>query len=117
MTTSARYAPLDQLFIDGQWVTGADPQHATVNTDPYTGASLATIQHASEAQLDAALHSAARAQKAWALTPPPVRTSLLLRVAALIDTRREELLDWLVRESAVARVARCGRRTGGPRTV
>lgn len=97
--TPARYPHLDQLFIDGQWVTGADPQHATVDTDPYTGATLATVQHASVAQLDAALHSAAQAQKAWALTPPPVRASLLLRVAALIDTRRDELLDWLVRES------------------
>ena len=98
MQTLARYAQLDQQFIDGEWTPGLDTQHTT-DTDPYTGETLLQIQHASVEQLDRALQQAAAAQKAWAQTSPVVRASLLARVASLIDARHDELLQWLVRES------------------
>ena len=96
---STPYSTLNQLFIDGQWVQGADTQRSTTDTDPYTGATLATLQHATVAQLEAALESAAKAQREWAQTPPAARAAVLLRVVELIDARKDELTGWLVRES------------------
>ncbi|MBQ0132705.1 MAG: aldehyde dehydrogenase family protein [Comamonas sp.] len=97
------FSQLDQLFINGQWVTG---QSASSNTDvdPFNGQTLATIAHATLEQLNAAYEAAAQAQTAWAQSLPQERAGLLSRVAQVLDTRSEEIIDWIIRESGSTRL-------------
>ena len=97
------YAKLDHLFINGQWVTGQSHSSNT-DTDPFNDQILATIAHADLAQLDAAYAAAAKAQQIWSQSLPQERVGLLSRVAQILETRSEEIVDWIIRESGSTRL-------------
>ncbi len=64
-----RCAGFDGQCINGSWRPGR--QGGTLkDTDPYTGETLAEIATADHSDLDDAYPSAARAQAAWAASPP-----------------------------------------------
>jgi aldehyde dehydrogenase (NAD+) len=97
-TTVSRYSDFGGQYIDGDWRPGG--RGTTLkDVDPYSGATLAEIAMANEADLDAAYEAAARAQPEWAAALPDERAEVLRRAAAIMDARREEIVDWLVRES------------------
>ncbi|WP_284336092.1 aldehyde dehydrogenase family protein [Comamonas sp. NoAH] len=102
-TICATYSQLNRLYLNGQWVEG---QSALLNTDtnPFNGEMLVQIQQATPAQLHAAYEAAHRAQKAWAQCAHQERSSLLLRVAQVLDTRAEEIIGWIIRESGSTRL-------------
>ena len=78
-----------RLLINGQLVAGEGPTLAVLN--PALGTTLADINEASEAQVDAAVRAADHAFDGWSQTPPKDRAALLLKLADLIDTHAEEL--------------------------
>ena len=94
---------LDQLFINGQWTAGQS-HSSNIDTDPFNGQTLATIQHATLEQLDAAYQAAVQAQKSWGQTLPQERAELLARVAQVLDMHRETIIDWIIRESGSTRL-------------
>lgn len=100
---SSAYSQLHQLFINGQWVAGQSPK---VNKDinPYSGEVLLEIQQATKEQLNTAFEVAQKAQHAWSQTLPQERAALLLRVAKILDTRAEEIINWIIRESGSTRL-------------
>src|SRR5690625_8003728 len=49
--------------------------------------------------MDAAYARANEVQPDWAATSPAARAAILYRVVGLFDVRKDELIDWLVRES------------------
>jgi aldehyde dehydrogenase (NAD+) len=99
----APYSGFDGQYIDGAWRPGRSG-HSLNDTDPYTGQSVARIALADRADLDEAYQAAARAQAIWAHTLPTERTTILLRAVEIMEARRPEILDWLVRESGSTRI-------------
>lgn len=97
------YAGFDGQFVNGSWRPGR--QGGTLkDTDPYTGDTLAVIAMANQSDLDEAYRSAARAQAAWAASPPSERESVIYRAATIMEARHQEVLDWLIRESGSTRI-------------
>jgi aldehyde dehydrogenase (NAD+) len=80
-----------RLFIDNDWVSAAgDAGFSTVN--PATEESLGEIARGGAADVDRAVQAAARAMKGpWAALAPAERGNMLLRLADLIATHRDEL--------------------------
>ena len=89
--TLARLQPSYGLFIDGAFTNPADhEQFAAVN--PATEQRLASIAHASAADVDRAVTSARRAyDKVWSKTSGAQRAKYLFRIARLIQERSREL--------------------------
>lgn len=97
------YTGFDGQYIDGAWRPGRSGQ--TFNdTNPYNSEKLAEIALADHSDLDAAYQAAAKAQTTWAATLPAERAQVLLRAAAIMEARREEIVDWLIRESGSTRI-------------
>jgi aldehyde dehydrogenase (NAD+) len=103
-TTSApnRYTELDQQYIGGIWRRGKEGSRL-IDTDPFTGETLAEIVQANKTDLDEAYQSAAKAQVSWAATNPAERAAIMLRSSRIMEQRRDEIVDWLVKESGSTR--------------
>lgn len=71
------------------------PETSSSNTfssvDPSTAKPLATIYTTTPAQLDDTIAAAQAAFPAWAATPAPRRAAILLRAAAILRERNDEL--------------------------
>ncbi|MFH8376959.1 aldehyde dehydrogenase family protein [Streptomyces cyaneofuscatus] len=67
--------------------------------NPATVEVIATVPAASAADVDAAVHRAAAAQRPWAAAAPADRARLLRRFAAVVDEHIEELAQLEVREA------------------
>jgi aldehyde dehydrogenase (NAD+) len=98
-----RYTELDQQYIGGIWRQGKDGSKL-IDTDPFTGETLAEIVQANQADLDEAYQSAAKAQLSWAATSPAERAAITLRFTRIMEQRRDEIVDWLVKESGSTRL-------------
>ncbi|MGB7998743.1 MAG: aldehyde dehydrogenase family protein, partial [Anaerobacillus sp.] len=90
-------------YINGEWVTGSSDKTVT-NYNPFSGEEIFTLHSASEEDLDTAYKSAKEAQKSWAQTTPGKRQQILDKVAALMTERKEEMIDWLVKESGSTKI-------------
>jgi acyl-CoA reductase-like NAD-dependent aldehyde dehydrogenase len=99
----APYRRFDGQYIDGSWRPG---RHGgvRVDTDPYSGATLAEMVMANQCDLDEAYHAAAKAQVSWAAHLPAERAAVMLRSASIMEARHSEIVDWLIRESGSTRV-------------
>lgn len=96
------YSGFDGQYIDGAWRAGRQGGKLK-DADPYSGETLAEIAMADERDLDDAYQAAAKAQAAWAQTLPAERAAVLRRAADIMEVRREEIMNWLIRESGSTR--------------
>ena len=80
----------NQLFIDNAFVPGTTGRRFDA-IDPATEALITTLPLADEADVDRAVRSAHAAFKTWRHTTPAERTKLLLKAAALIEARKDEI--------------------------
>ncbi len=94
--TPTLYGGFDGQYIDRSW---RSERHGgvQVDTDPYSGETLAETTMANQADLDEAYHAAARAQISWAARLPTERATVMLRSAAIMEARHDEIVDWLIR--------------------
>jgi succinate-semialdehyde dehydrogenase/glutarate-semialdehyde dehydrogenase len=76
------------LFIAGEWRKAA--RDMTV-VNPATEEELGRLPHASKSDLDDALDAAEKGFRIWSRTSPRVRADTILRAAALIRERQEEI--------------------------
>src|SRR5215217_7778249 len=77
------------LFIDGEFVDGAD---TFKSISPSSEEVLAEVTNASEADVDRAVVAARRAyQRVWGLMPGAERAKYLFRIARIIQERAREL--------------------------
>jgi aldehyde dehydrogenase (NAD+) len=82
-------------LIDGVWV--GEP--TVERRNPASPDELAVVSPAGTADdVDAALAAAVRAQPEWAALPAPARGAVLIRAAALLEERAEQIAEDLVRE-------------------
>ncbi|MCK9490297.1 MAG: aldehyde dehydrogenase family protein [Xanthomonadales bacterium] len=72
--------------------------------NPYSGDTLLKLELANADDLDQAAAAARKAQVSWAAEGPGVRSQVMHRAVAIFDQRRDEIIDWLVRESGSTRI-------------
>jgi aminobutyraldehyde dehydrogenase len=76
-----------KMLIGGEFTGGEGEPQAILN--PATGETIATINEASKAQVDAAVKAAADALPAWSRTTPAERSLMLLKLADRIEAEAE----------------------------
>ncbi|HET9114881.1 MAG TPA: aldehyde dehydrogenase family protein [Gaiellaceae bacterium] len=87
-----------QQFIGGDWVGAADG--ATFeDRDPFTGETVATVAAGGAEDARRAIVSAETAFEEWAATPPAVRQGVFLKAAEVLESRRDEVVSLLARET------------------
>lgn len=85
-------------FIDGEWVEPVlGETFASINPADRSEA-LGRFSRSSAADVDRAVQAATAAGRDWMLTPPPERADYLLRVALLLEERKEDLAETMTRE-------------------
>ncbi|MDF3840704.1 aldehyde dehydrogenase family protein, partial [Pseudomonas citronellolis] len=88
----------DQNFIDGRFRDGSVAARIAVS-DPATGACIAEVPAASEAEVRQAVEAAQRAQRDWARLPAIERGEYLRRFAEAIERNAARIGEALARES------------------
>ena len=88
-----------KLYIDGQWVTGGP---ALEVRNKYTDAVIGTVPTARREDVDAAIAAAERAAPVMAEMPAYKRAEILLRAAALLRERREDIALTIAAEAGKA---------------
>jgi aldehyde dehydrogenase (NAD+) len=90
------------MFIGGSWQSGSS---STVlpDVDPYTGEALVQFRLADVGDVNVAYSVAEAAQPAWATAPPQERRDVVDRAAHIVELRKAEIVEWLVRESGSTR--------------
>ena len=85
-------------FIGGNWVDAADG--ATFEDgDPYTGDVVATIAAAGAEDARDAVKAAEDAFAEWSTASPAVRQGVFLKAADILESRRDEVVSLLARET------------------
>lgn len=97
------YQQLDLQPLAGQWRAGSSGRVLPVY-DPFTQAQLLQITLATREDLDAAYRKARDIQVDWAAKGPAERAGVLLNAVRIFDERREEIIDWIIRESGSTRI-------------
>ena len=99
----AAYDGFDRMLLNGRWTHGRSGK-SVEDVDPYTNEVLLRIPLADQADLDDAFEAAAAAQPAWSRARPATRAAVLRRAATIMESRRAEIVDWLVHESGSTRI-------------
>jgi acyl-CoA reductase-like NAD-dependent aldehyde dehydrogenase len=88
-------------FIGGQWVDASDG--ATFeDTDPFTGDVVAQVPAGTREDAARAVAAAAEAFPAWGATPPATRQAIFLKAADILESRQDEVVSWLARETGAS---------------
>ncbi|BAK84886.1 aldehyde dehydrogenase [Komagataeibacter medellinensis] len=86
------------LFIGGEWTRADNPDHDTIK-NPATGAVLAQVAIAGEADVERALHTARDAFPAWSRLVATERADYLYRLIELIRRDAEKLARIITSEN------------------
>ena len=90
MTDLSTYDETIELLIDGTWCQGSEGKSEALE-NPATGETLATVPHASDADLARALDAAQRGFKVWKAMTAQARYTLMMKAADLIEARKERI--------------------------
>ncbi len=88
-------------FIGGEWV-GASDDRSFDDLDPFTGQAVARVAAGTRADAKRAIDAAAEAFPAWSQTPAAVRQAIFLKAADILESRRDEVVGWLARETGAS---------------
>ncbi|WP_372614478.1 betaine-aldehyde dehydrogenase [Halomonas sp.] len=80
------------LYIDGRHTAATSGETFSV-TNPIDGSPLATVQQASQADVDAAVVAARKGQRIWAAMSGMERSRILLKAVALLREHNDELAE------------------------
>jgi len=86
-----------KLLINGKW-TDSSTNNTFDDINPATLEKLATLQIASNDDVDRAVKTAWDAFTTWSETPPPKRAQVLFKAARILEERKEELATLLTQE-------------------
>ena len=92
----ADYDTLDRLHLAGEWRSGSGS--TLTNASPWDESTIFEMAGASENDVDEAFKASAEAQKAWAMLPPAARSAKMHAIADIIESRKDEIAEWIVRE-------------------
>lgn len=85
-------------FIDGEWVDAASGETFESLNPANRTELLGTFAKSGAADVDRAVRAAKDAYPEWMRTPVPERADYVLRVALLLEERKEELSEVMTRE-------------------
>jgi acyl-CoA reductase-like NAD-dependent aldehyde dehydrogenase len=85
-------------FVGGKWVPAAGGDTFD-DRDPFTGEVVARVAAGGREDARAAVEAAAAAFPAWSQTPPAVRQRIFLKAADVLESRHEEVVSLLARET------------------
>jgi acyl-CoA reductase-like NAD-dependent aldehyde dehydrogenase len=85
-------------FIGGEWVDAASGDTFD-DLDPFTGDVVARVPAGTRADAKRAVESAAEAFTEWSKAPPAQRQTVFLKAADILESRRNEVVSWLARET------------------
>ncbi|MCQ4332088.1 aldehyde dehydrogenase family protein [Natronomonas sp. F2-12] len=90
-------------YIDGEWVESESDETIEVRNPADTTEVVGTYQRSTEADTERAIEAANDAAEGWAKTPGPERGRILRETAGILESRKEELVETLVREEGKTR--------------
>jgi len=82
----------------GRWRAGSSGR-VVLDTDPWSGQALAEIPLTEVGDLDSVFGAAREAQRRWAACSPAHLAEVMLSAAAVVQSRRAEIVHWLVHET------------------
>ncbi|ANF81961.1 aldehyde dehydrogenase [Acinetobacter sp. NCu2D-2] len=97
------YVNLDQQFIAGEWISGHSVK-TIKNTNPYTQDIIFELKAANTDDVDSAYRAALEAFQSGVLQPAETRQNMIQNLIQVIQTRRDEIIDWLIQESGSTRL-------------
>jgi len=92
----SKYDKLDRLYLAGEWRDGSGK--ALTNVSPWDESTIFEMKGAAADDVDEAYRASAEAQKEWAKLPPAARSAKMHAIADILDARKDEIADWIVRE-------------------
>jgi acyl-CoA reductase-like NAD-dependent aldehyde dehydrogenase len=98
MATVHTEAAVRQQFIGGIW-TGAAAGETFDDLDPYTGEVVARVAAGDRVDAQRAIEAAAAAFDGWWHGPPAERQRIFLKAADILESRRDEVISLLARET------------------
>src|SRR3982750_3799830 len=98
MSADIREGTAKRLFIGGRWAD-AESGRTFEDRDPFNGELVANVAAASRADAHRAVEAAAAAAPGWAQTPPAVRQGIFLKAADVLESRQDEVVSLLARET------------------
>ena len=101
-TAPDAYSGFGHLFIGGKWVGGAGEPIANIN--PYSGETILEVEAGSADDVNDAYTAAQEAQKGWAAMLPSARAAVMAKAADILQSRKEEVVTWLIREAGSTRL-------------
>ena len=87
-----------QQFIGGEWVPSSGGETFD-DIDPFTGDVVARIPSGTREDAKKAIEAAAAAAEEWGATPPAVKQQVFLKAAEVLESRQDEVVSLLARES------------------
>jgi len=88
-------------FIAGGW-TDASGGATFEDRDPFTGDVVAVVPAGGRADAALAVEAAADAFPAWSQSPPAQRQGIFLKAADILESRRDEIVGLLARETGAS---------------
>jgi acyl-CoA reductase-like NAD-dependent aldehyde dehydrogenase len=85
-------------FINGEWVDASSKETFDSLNPADRNEELGSFARSQGADVDRAVQAAREAYPKWMMTPAPERADYLLRVALLLEERKEELSKLMTRE-------------------
>ena len=99
----AVYSDLNKQYIDGQWLDGSEAEEIE-NLNPFDDSIINTFKGAGLGEVDRAFANAKEKSKTWSQSNPLERRTVLLKAAELLQQRKEEAVDWLIKEVGSSRL-------------
>ncbi|WP_207431506.1 aldehyde dehydrogenase family protein [Sabulibacter ruber] len=93
-----QYQDLDKQFIAGQWQDGSE-DYFLENLNPYDNSVLNRYKCAGTQDVDRAFDVAKETSKTWSQTPPIERREIFIKAVAVLEQRKDEIIDWLINEA------------------
>jgi acyl-CoA reductase-like NAD-dependent aldehyde dehydrogenase len=87
-----------RLFIGGDWVDAADGQ-TFESGDPFTGDVVAEVAAGGRADAARGVEAAHEAFAEWSKAPPALRQGIFLKAADILESRQDEVVSLLARET------------------
>src|SRR5581483_10843641 len=86
-----------QNFIGGKWAASGGGTFE--DRDPFTGETLALVPKSTREDAKRAVDAAASAFPAWSQSVPAERQVIFLKAADILESRRDEIVSLLARET------------------
>ena len=98
MSTTDTHVKDCRHLIGGRWVDSAEGGTFD-DLDPYTGDVVASVAAGGREDARRAIAAAHEAFGAWSQAGPGMRQAIFLKAADILESRRDEVVEWLAKET------------------